>query len=81
MEAHPTSSVEQEGASHGLVGYNVHPNRKGRGRCAVVVKLDGHSGLSVSAKQLSGSQTPPRSGCCGSDAGRVSSTRGDHLIK
>ena len=81
MEAHPTISVEKEGASHGLVGYNVHPNRKGRGRCAVVVELDGHSGLSVSAEQLSGSQTTPRSGCCGSDAGRVSSTRGDHLIK
>ena len=81
MEAHPTISAEQEGASQGLVGYNVHPNHKGRGRCAVVVELDGHSGLSGSAEQLSGSQTTPRSGYCGSDAGRVSSTRGDHLIK
>ena len=81
MEAHPTISTEKKGASHSLVGYNVHPNCKGRGRCAVVVELDGHSGLSVSAEQLSGSETTPRSGRCGSDAGRVSSARGDHLIK
>ena len=81
MEAHPTISTEKKGASHSLVRYNVHPNCKGRGRGAVVVELDGHSGLSVSAEQLSGSETTPRSGRCGSDAGRVSSARGDHLIK
>ena len=81
MEAHPTIAAEQEGASHSFVGYNVHPNCMGRGRCAVVVELDGHSDLSVSAEQLSGSETTPRSGRCRSDAGRVSSARGDHLIK
>ena len=81
MEAHPTISTEQEGVSHCLVGYNIHPNCKGRGRRAVVVELDGHSGLAVSAKQLSGSETTPRSGRCGSDARRVSSARSDHLIK
>ena len=81
MEAHPTISTEKKGASHSLGGYNVHPNCKGRGRCAVVVELDGHSSLSVSAEQLSGSETTPRSGRCGSGAGRVSSARGDHLIK
>ena len=47
MEAHPTISTKKEGASHGCVGYDVHPNCKGRGRRAVVVELDGHSGLSV----------------------------------
>ena len=52
METHPTVAAEQEGASLSLVGYNVHPNCKRRGRCAVVVELDGHSGLSVSAEQL-----------------------------
>ena len=81
MEAHPTISTEKKGASHSLVGYNVHPNCKGRRRGAVAVELDGHSGLSVSDEQLSASETTPRSGCCGSDAGRVSSARGDHLIK
>ena len=81
MEAHPTIAAEQEGASHSLVGYNVHPNCKGRGRCAVVVELDGHSGLSVSAEHLSGAETTPRSGRCGSNARRVSSARGDHLIE
>ena len=81
MEAHSTISTETKGASHSLVGYNVHPNCQGGGRCAVVVELDGHSGLSVCAEQLSGSETTPRSGCGGSDAGRVSSACGDHLIK
>ena len=81
MEAHPTISTEKKGASHSLVGHNLHPNCKGRGRCAVVVELDDHSGLSVCAEQLSGFETTPRSGRCGSDAGRVSSARGDHSIK
>ena len=45
-----------------------------------MVELDGHSGLSVSAEQLSGSETTSRSGRCGSDARSVSSARGDHLI-
>ena len=81
MEAHPTISTEKKWASHSFVGYNVHPNCKGRGRCTVVVKLDGHSGLSVCAEQLSGFETTPRSGRCGSDAGRVSSALDDHLIK
>ena len=81
MEAHPTISTEKKGASRSLVGYNVHLNCKMRGWRAIVVELDGHSGLSVCAEQLSGSETTPRSGRCGSDAGRVSSARGDHLIQ
>ena len=81
MEAHPTISTEKKGASHSLVGYNVHPNYKGRGRRVILVELDGHPGLSVCAEQLSGSETTPRSGRRESDAGRVSSARGDHLIK
>ena len=81
MEAHSTVSTEKKGASRSLVGYNVHPNCKGRERCAVVVELDGHSGLSVSAEQVPGSETTPRSGRCGLDAGRVNSARGDHLVK
>ena len=47
MEVQPTISAKQEGASHGFVGYDVHPNCKVRGRRTVVVELDGHSGLSV----------------------------------
>ena len=81
MEAHPAISTEKKGASRSLVGYNVHLNCKVRGRRAIVVELDGHFGLSVCAEQLSGSETTPRSGRCGSDAGRVSSARGDHLIQ
>ena len=80
MVEHPTIAAEKEGASHGLVGYDVHPNCKGRGRCVVVVELNGHSSLSVIAEQLSGSETTPRSGRCGSDARRVSNARGDNLI-
>ena len=60
MKAHPPILTEKKGASHSLVGYNVHPNCKGRGRRAIVVELDGHSGLCVCAKQLPGSETFPR---------------------
>ena len=81
MKAHPTISTEKKGASHSLVGYNVRPNCKGRGRRAIVVELDGHSGLSVCAEQLPGSETTSRSGRRRSDAGRISSACGDHLIK
>ena len=35
----------------------------------------------MSAEQLSGSKTTPRSGRGGSDARRVSSARGDHLVE
>ena len=80
-EAHPTISTKKERASHGFVGYNVHPNREGRGRRAILVELDGHSGLLVCAEQLSGSETAPSSGCGGLDARRVSGTQGDHLVK
>ena len=45
MEVHATISTEEKGASHSLVGYNVHPNCKERGRCAIVIELDGHSDL------------------------------------
>ena len=81
MKAHPTISTEKKGASHSLVGHNAHPNCKERGRRAIVVELDGHSDLSVCAEQLPGSETAPCSGRRGSDAGRVSSARGDHLIE
>ena len=40
VEAHPTISTKKERASHGFVGYDVHPNREGRGRRAIVVELD-----------------------------------------
>ena len=78
---HQTISTKKERASHGFVGYNVHPNREGRGGRAIVVELDGHSGLLVRAEQLSGSETAPCSGRCGSDARRISGTQGDHLVK
>ena len=61
-EAYPTISTKKERASHGFVGYNVHPNREGRGRRAIMVELDGHSGLLVRAEQLSRSETAPSSG-------------------
>ena len=50
-------------------------------RDVIVVELDGHSGLLVCAEQLSGSETAPSSGRGGSDARRISGTRGDHLVK
>ena len=81
MEVHPTIAAEQQRASHSLVGYNVHPNCKGRGRRAVVVELDGHPSLLVGAEQLSGTETAPRSRRGGSDARRVSSAHGDHLAE
>ena len=76
-KAHPTITTKKERASHGFVRYNVHLNQ-GRGHRAIVVELDGHSGLLVRAEQLSGSETAPSSGCGGSDARRVSGTQGDH---
>ena len=54
--------------AHGFVGYDIHPNHEGRGRRAIMVELDGHSGLLVRAEQLSGSEPAPSSGCVGSDA-------------
>ena len=83
VEAHPAISTKKEraSASHGFVGYDIHPNREGRGRRAIMVELDGHSGLLVRAEQLSGSEPAPSSGCGGSDARRVSGTQGDHLVK
>ena len=81
VEAHPTISTKKERASHGTVEYNVHPDREGCGRRAIMVELDGHSGLLVRAEQLSGSEPAPSSGCGGSDARRISGTQGDHLVK
>ena len=81
MEAHPAISTKKERAAHGFVGYDIHPNCEGRGRRAIVVELDGHSGLLVRAEQLLGSEPAPSSRCGGSDAGRVSGTQGDHLVK
>ena len=81
MEAHPTVAAKQEGASHSLVGYNVHPDGEGRGRGAVVTELDGHASLLVSAEQLLGSETAPRFRRGGSDARRVSGACGDHLVE
>ena len=46
-----------------------------------MVELDGHPSLLVVAEQLSGSETAPRSRRGGSDAGCVSSARGDHLVE
>ena len=81
VEAHPAISTMKERATHGFVGYDIHPNCEGRGRRAIMMELDGHSGLLVRAEQLSGSEPAPSSGCGGSDAGRVSGTQGDHLVK
>ena len=81
MKAHPTIAAEQEGASHSLVRYNAHPNCKGRGRLAVVVELDGYPSLLVGVEKLSGSETAPRSRRGGSNARRVSSARGDHVVE
>ena len=46
-----------------------------------MVELDDHPSLLVGAEQLSGSETAPRSRRGGSDARRVSSARGDHLVE
>ena len=46
-----------------------------------MTELDGHSSLLVSAEQLLGSETAPRFRRGGSDARRVSSACGDHLVE
>ena len=53
MKAHSAVSANQERASHCLIGDDVHPYRKRRGCHAVVVKVNGHSGLSATADYLS----------------------------
>ena len=63
MKAHPAVSAKQEGASHCLIGDDVPPYCKLRGGCMVVIKLDGHPGLSVCAEKLLGAEAAPRSGC------------------
>ena len=50
VETHPAISTKQEGSSHCFFTDKVHPFRKRRGRRTVVVKLNGHSGLSVCTK-------------------------------
>ena len=50
VESHPAISAEQEGPSHCLIGDDIYPYRKICGRRTVVVKLNGHSGLSVCAE-------------------------------
>ena len=46
-----------------------------------MIELDGHSSLLVGAEQLLGSETAPRFRRGGSDARRVSSACGDHLVE
>ena len=46
-----------------------------------MIELDGHSILLVSAEQLLRSETAPRSRRGESDARRVSSACGDHLVE
>ena len=46
-----------------------------------MIKLDGHSGLSVRAEQLLGSEATSRSGCRCSDVGFVGGAGGYHLVK
>ena len=46
-----------------------------------MIELDGHSSLLVGAEQLLGSETAPRFRRGGSDAKRVSSACGDHLVE
>ena len=50
VEAYPAVSAKQERTLHLLIGDNVHPYRKSRGWRAIMVKLNGHSGLSVGAE-------------------------------
>ena len=50
METHPAVSTKQEGTWHCFTGDDVCPDRKRRGGPIVVVKLNGHSGLSVCAE-------------------------------
>ena len=50
VETHPAVSTKQEGTSHCFIGDNVYTYYRGRGRCIVVVKLNGHPGLSVCAE-------------------------------
>ena len=66
---HPAISTKQEGASYCLVGDGVYSYRKRCGRRTGVVKLNGHSGLSVCAESSLRAEAIPRSGCCRSDVG------------
>ena len=50
VESHPAISIRQEGASHCVTRDDVYPCRKGCGRRTVVVKRNGHSGMSVCAE-------------------------------
>ena len=46
-----------------------------------MIKLDGHSGLSVRAEQLLGAETTPGSGCRCSDVGFVGGAGSYHPVK
>ena len=50
VKAHPAILAKQQRASRFLIGDDVHPYRKRRGWRAVVVKLNGNSGMSVGAE-------------------------------
>ena len=50
VESYPAVSTEQEGALHCVTRDDVYPCRKGCGRRTVVVKRNGHSGMSVYAE-------------------------------
>ena len=52
VESNPAIASKQLGALHCLIGDNVYPLRKRRGRITVVVKRNGPSYLSVCAEQL-----------------------------
>ena len=52
VESNPAIVSKQQGALHCLIGDDVYPLRKKRGRITVVVKLNGPSYLSVCAEQL-----------------------------
>ena len=50
VETRLAISTKQEGTSHCFIGDDIYPNRKRCGGRIVLVKLNGHSGLSVCAE-------------------------------
>ena len=81
VELHAAISIKQVGASPCLNRDGVYPYRRRCGRRYVVVKLNGHSGLSVCAEKLLRAEATPRSGCCRLDVEFVGGADGFHLLK
>ena len=81
VESHPAISTEQEGASDCLIGDDIYPYRKRRGRRTYMVRLNGHSGLLIYADQLLGVEAAPRSEGRRSREGFIGGVDGYHLAK